>query len=84
MGRRHFTFSVDADGVSAGRALPPIDPIFAIGLLLAVGGLFGLAFGIAGGSIPRTPRVWGRQVLVAGSGVGTALGAIIIAGGGIR
>jgi hypothetical protein len=84
VGRRHFTFSVDAAGVSAGRALPPIDPLLAIGLLLAVGGLFGLAFGIAGGSIPRTPPVWGRQVLVAGSGLGTALGAIIIAGGGIR
>ena len=84
VGRRHFTFSVDADGVTAGRALPPIDPLLAVGLLLVVGGLFGLAFGIAGGSIPRTPPVWGRQVLVAGSGVGTALGAIIIAGGGIR
>ena len=84
VGRRHFSFSVDADGVSAGRALPPIDPVLAIGLLLAVGGLFGLAFGIAGGSIPRTPPAWGRQVLVAGSGVGTAVGALIIAGGSIR
>ena len=84
VGRRHFTFSVDADGVSAGRALPPIDPILAVGLLLAVGGLFGLAFGIAGGSLPRTPRIWGRQVLIAGSGVGTALGTIIIVAGGIR
>lgn len=84
VGRRHFTFSVDALGVSAGRALPPIDPALAIGLLLAVGGLFGLAFGVAGGSIPRTPAVWGRRVLVAGGGVGTAVGALIIAGGSIR
>jgi copper transport protein len=84
VGRRHFTFSVDAEGVSAGRALPPIDPVLAIGLVLAVAGLFGLAFGIAGGSIPRTPPDWGRQVLVAGSGVGTAVGALIIAGGAMR
>jgi putative copper export protein len=84
VGRRHFTFSVDAVGVSAGRALPPIDPLLVIGLLLAVGGLFGLAFGIAGGSIPRTPHAWGRRVLVGASGVGTALGALIVAGGPIR
>jgi putative copper export protein len=84
VGRRHFTFAVDVQGVSAGRALPPIDPGLAIGLLLAVGGLFGLAFGIAGGSIPRVPPAWGRQVLVAGSSVGTAVGALILAGGSIR
>jgi putative copper export protein len=84
VGRRRFTFSVDAGGVSAGRALPPIDPALAVGLLLAVGGLFGLAFGSAGGSIPRTPAAWSRRVLVTGSGVGTAIGAIIIAGGPLR
>ena len=84
VGRRHFTFSVDTTGVSAGRALPPIDPALAMGLLLAVGGLFGLAFGIAGGSIPRTPPAWGRRVLVVGGGVGTSIGAVIIAAGPIR
>lgn len=84
VGRRHFTFAVDASGVSAGRALPPIDPALAVGLLLVVGGLFGLAFGIAGGSIPRTPPDWGRRVLIAGGGVGTALGALIVAAGPIR
>ena len=84
VGRRHFTFSVDTTGVSAGRALPPIDPALAMGLLLAVGGLFGLAFGIAGGSIPRTPPAWGRRVLVVGGGVGTSIGAVMIAAGPIR
>ena len=84
VGRRHFAFSVDATGVSAGRALPPIDPALAMGLLLVVGGLFGLAFGVAGGSIPRTPPAWGRRVLVAGGGIGTAIGALIVAAGPIR
>ena len=84
VGRRHFTFSVDDTGVSAGRALPPIDPALAMGLLLAVGGLFGLVFGIAGGSIPRTPAAWSRRVLVAGGSVGTGLGALILVAGPIR
>jgi copper transport protein len=84
VGRRDFAFAVDATGIGEGRALPPIDPGLAVGLLLAVGGLFGAAFGISGGSLPHAPAAWGRRVLVAGGGVGAALGALILAAGPLR
>ena len=49
IGRTRFTFALDQTDISAGRQLPPLDPVLLVAVLLLLGGLLGLAFGAAVG-----------------------------------
>ena len=43
----------DPTASAKGRKLPPLDPVLLVGVLLLGLGLAGLAFGLAGGKLPR-------------------------------
>lgn len=80
--RQRFVFALDADGVTEGRATPPLDPGLLVALLLIVLGLVGLGFALAGGTLPRTIPDASRPALIGASVAGLALGfgAILIGG----
>ena len=52
--RQRFVFALDTDGISEGRATPPLDPGLTVALLLLVLGVVGLGYALAGGTLPRT------------------------------
>jgi hypothetical protein len=81
LSRTRFAFALDGEGISQGRATPAIDPALIVAVLLLIGSVLGLAFGLGGGSLPRADRVTGRVALVGGSVVGLALGVLIMLGG---
>ena len=81
IGRTRFTFALDQTGISAGRQLPPLDPVLLVAVLLLLGGLLGLAYGVAGGRLPRCDVRTSRIAVISGSMVGTVLGLIILSGG---
>jgi len=83
-GRRRFVFALDAAGVSDGRAVPPIDPALLLAVLLLALGIAGLAFGLAGGVLPRTLPDASRPALLGASTVGALLGLAIIVVAGPR
>ena len=80
--RQRFVFALDDEGVTEGRATPPIDPGVVVALLLMVLGLVGLGFALGGGTLPRTLPDASRPALIGASVAGLALGlgAIIIGG----
>ncbi len=83
--RARFVYGVDVDGLTEGEAVPPIDPAVLIALILLVGAVLGLTFGLAGGALPRTDPRWSRLALVSGSGVAGVLGAgMLFLGGSVR
>ena len=83
--RERFVFSIDADGLTAGEAVPPIDPAVLIALVLLAGAVLGLSFGVAGGRLPRTDPRWSRFAVLTGSGVAGILGtAMLVLGGSVR
>ena len=79
--RQRFTFSLDLDGISQGRDLPPIDPALAVAILLIGMAVIGGAFGVAGGRLPRTDAAASRAALLAGSAISGVLGLAILSGG---
>lgn len=80
--RQRFVFALDADGISEGRATPPLDPGLVVALLLVILGVIGLGYALAGGTLPRTIPDASRPALVGASVAGLALGigAILIGG----
>jgi hypothetical protein len=84
IGRQRFVFALDADGISEGRAVPPIDPAMLLAILLLGLGIVGLAFGLAGGVLPRTIADTSRPALVGASTVGALLGLTMILVAGPR
>ena len=81
LARERFAFAIDATGLSAGRATPPIDPIVVVALLLLLGAVSGTALTLAGRSLPRTLRETSQVAVLGGSLVGGILGiALLIAG----
>ena len=84
IGRQRFVFALDAEGVSEGRAVPPIDPAILLAVLLLGLGIVGLAFGLAGGVLPRTLPDASRPAVVGASTVGALLGLAIIMVAGPR
>ena len=83
-GRQRFVFALDAAGVSDGRAVPPVDPALLLAVLLLALGIAGLAFGLAGGVLPRTLPDASRPALLGASTVGALLGLAIIVVAGPR
>jgi putative copper export protein len=83
-GRQRFVFALDADGVSDGRSVPPIDPALLLAVLLLGLGVVGLAFGLAGGVLPRTLPDASRPALLGASTVGALLGIAMIVVAGPR
>lgn len=81
LSREQFSFALDAAGISAGRAAPPIDPILVVALMLLLGGLFGVGFTLAGKALPRTLRETSRVAVLGGSLVGGVLGIALLIGG---
>jgi copper transport protein len=81
-GRTRFQFALDASGIVAGRAAPPID----LGLLIAVG-LTAIAvllgvFTLAGGTLPRVDRRAGRIAVTVGVAIAGVLAVILLLAGG--
>ena len=76
-----FSFALDAQGVGAGRATPPIDPIAIIALLLLAGALLGTLFTLGGRSLPRTVPETSRLAVLGASLVGGVLGLAMLIGG---
>ena len=81
IGRRRFTFGVGPDGIVEGRALPPVDPVLVVGIALLGLGIAGLAFGLAGGRLPRATPFASRLAMVSGGTIGGLLGLAILSGG---
>jgi putative copper export protein/methionine-rich copper-binding protein CopC len=81
-GRQRFVFALDAAGVSEGRSVPPVDPAMLLAVLLLALGIAGLAFGLAGGVLPRTLPDASRPALIGAGTIGTLLGLAILVGAG--
>jgi hypothetical protein len=64
--------------------VPPIDPALLLAVLLLALGIAGLAFGLAGGVLPRTLPDASRPALLGASTVGALLGLAIIVVAGPR
>jgi putative copper export protein/methionine-rich copper-binding protein CopC len=82
--RERFVFALDADGISEGRATPPLDPGLTVAVLLLVLGVLGLGYALAGGVLPRTAPDAGRPAMIGASLAGLALGIAALALGGPR
>ena len=80
-GRHRFRFALDTAGISEGRAVPPLDPALAAGIMLLALGVSAVAFGLAGGRLPRAEAAASRAAMVGGGLVGGVLGAVILSGG---
>jgi copper transport protein len=78
--RQAFAFSLDDAAVSDGRLGPAIDVALILAAAMALGGALALGLGAGGWSLPRTDAAASRLALVAGGGIGVALG-LVIAGG---
>ena len=76
-----FDFAFDSDGLSAGRATPPIDPLVIVALVLLLGSLVAAGLSLAGRSLPRTLPATSRVAVLGGSLVGGVLGVAILVGG---
>jgi copper transport protein len=79
--RARFNFAMNASGIAAGRATPPIDPLFAIAAILIIAAVLGLAYVLAGGVVPRVEPRAGRLATLGGAVVGAALGIILLISG---
>ncbi len=76
-----FDFAFDTDGLSAGRATPPIDPLLIVALVLLLGSLLAAGLSLAGRSLPRTLPATSRLAVLGGSLVGGVLGLAMLIGG---
>jgi putative copper export protein len=81
LGRTRYSFALDETGVSEGRATPPIDPAAIVAIILLAAAALGLAFGLAGGVLPRVDPATSRIAVVAGSILGGIVGVTILLGG---
>jgi copper transport protein len=81
LSRRRFTFGLDGAEISQGRALPPLDPALFAGVALVGLGVAALAFGLAGGRLPRAAAGASRLAMIGGGAIGGVVGAVILSGG---
>ena len=84
IGRERFVFALDAEGISEGRTVPPVDPGLLLAILLLGLGIVGLAFGLAGGVLPRTLPDASRAALLGAGTVGALLGLAMLVVAGPR
>jgi copper transport protein len=84
LARSRFVFGLGSDGLTEGRAEPPVDPAIAAALLLLGLGLLATVFAVAGGRLPRVEPRTGRLALLLGGPLGAALGvAMLLLGPGV-
>jgi copper transport protein len=81
LGRHRFSFALGDEDISQGRSLPPLDPALLAGIALVGLGVVAVAFGLAGGRLPRAAAGASRLAMVAGGLVGGLAGAAILSGG---
>jgi hypothetical protein len=84
IGRERFVFALDAEGVSEGRSVPPVDPGLLLAILLLCLGVAGLAFVLAGGVLPRTLPDASRPALLGASTVSALMGLAMLVVAGPR
>ena len=77
-------FALDAEGISEGRATPPLDPGLVAAALLLILGIVGLGYAVAGGTLPRTLPDASRPAVIGASAAGIALGLRALLLGGPR
>lgn len=78
---RTFTFALDRETVSAGRATPPLDPTLVIAVLLTGLGAVAVVAGLARRRLPLVSPAESRIALLAGGAVGLGLGILLLVGG---
>ncbi|HET9680749.1 MAG TPA: hypothetical protein VFP19_01830, partial [Candidatus Limnocylindrales bacterium] len=81
LARHRFSFELGDDGLTAGRAVPPVDPAIAIAVVLLALGVLAVVFGLAGGSPPRVDPAAGRWALVVGGALGGIVGLVALVAG---
>jgi methionine-rich copper-binding protein CopC/putative copper export protein len=81
LSRTRYAFALDEQGVSEGRATPPLDPAIVVAVLLFVGAAVGSAFVLGGGTLPRTDVATSRAAVLAGSAAGAVLAALVLFAG---
>ena len=79
--RSPFLFALDDATISAGRAVPPLEPGIVVAALLLASALLALGFVLAGGRVPRADPRAGRSAMLVGGLVGGALGIAILVSG---
>jgi putative copper export protein/methionine-rich copper-binding protein CopC len=84
IGRERFVFALDAEGVSEGRSVPPVDPGLLLAILLLCLGVAGLAFVLAGGVLPRTLPDASRPALLGASTASALMGLAMLVVAGPR
>ena len=78
-------FGLGPDGLTEGELAPFPDPAVVVALLLLVGAVLAVSFGLAGGALPRTEQRWSRRALLAGGSAAAMLGAaMLVLGGSVR
>jgi len=81
LSRTRFSFALDSEGISEGRATAVVDPAIAVAVMLLIGAALGLAFTLGGGSLPRVDPAASRIAVLGGSAAGTVLGVLALFGG---
>jgi hypothetical protein len=81
LARRRFAFGLEGGEIAQGRALPPLDPALFAGIALVGLGVAAVAFGLAGGRLPRAAAGASRLAMVGGGAIGGIVGAVILSGG---
>jgi hypothetical protein len=76
-----YVFEFGPAGLVAGKAVPPIDPGFLLGLAFICLGVLGAVYAFAGGSLPRVHEATGRVALASGGVLGSVMGLVLIAFG---
>jgi copper transport protein len=79
--RTRYSFALDAEGISEGRATPAVDPALAIAIVLLIGAAFGIAFTVGGGTLPRVDPATSRIAVLGGSAASIVIGAAALLGG---
>ena len=81
VGLNRYEFSIDALGISAGRATPPIDPALVVGILLILVAVVLVVLLLARVSLPRVDATTGRIASIAGAVLSGVLGIVILFAG---
>jgi copper transport protein len=76
-----FPFTMTADGIAAGRAVPPVDLGLVLGIVMVFAGVLAFAFARAEGRLPRTDRVAARIALSGGGLAAAVVGLLVVAVG---
>jgi copper transport protein len=79
--RTRFVFALDAAGVAEGRAVPPLDPVLVLAIVLLVAAGLGAILLLGGVRLPRLDPGTARLATGAGSAVSLVLALVLLFGG---